>query len=43
MRNRILLAAAIVASTSPASAQFYKDKTLTLLVNYSASVCRTTA
>jgi tripartite-type tricarboxylate transporter receptor subunit TctC len=36
MRNRILLAAAIVASTSPASAQFYKDKTLTLLVNYAA-------
>jgi tripartite-type tricarboxylate transporter receptor subunit TctC len=31
-----LVAAAIVAISSPASAQFYKDKTLTLLVNYAA-------
>jgi len=30
------LAAAIALTASPASAQFYKDKTLTLLVNYAA-------
>ena len=30
------LAAAIALAASPASAQFYKDKTLTLLVNYAA-------
>src|SRR3954451_767547 len=29
-------AAALVLLASPASAQFYKDKTLTLLVNYAA-------
>ena len=32
--KRVLLAALLVLSTAPASAQFYKDKTLTLLVNY---------
>ena len=36
MLMRIAVAAAIVAASSPASAQFYKDKTLTLLVNYAA-------
>ena len=36
MQRRCLLAAAAVLITSPASAQFYKDKTLTLLVNYAA-------
>ena len=36
MMKRIALAATIVAIASPASAQFYKDKTLTLLVNYAA-------
>jgi tripartite-type tricarboxylate transporter receptor subunit TctC len=36
MRNRILLIAALAFVASPASAQFYKDKTLTLLVNYAA-------
>src|SRR4029079_6057954 len=30
------LAAAIALTASPASAQFYKNKTLTLLVNYAA-------
>src|SRR3954447_15776606 len=30
------LAAALALAASPASAQFYKDKTLTLLVNYAA-------
>ena len=32
----LLLATAVVLVASPASAQFYKDKTLTLLVNYAA-------
>jgi putative tricarboxylic transport membrane protein len=36
MLTRFLLAAAAVLVASPASAQFYKDKTLTLLVNYAA-------
>jgi tripartite-type tricarboxylate transporter receptor subunit TctC len=36
MSMRILLAAALVLVATPASAQFYKDKTLTLLVNYAA-------
>jgi tripartite-type tricarboxylate transporter receptor subunit TctC len=36
MLTRIALAAGLVALASPASAQFYKDKTLTLLVNYAA-------
>jgi tripartite-type tricarboxylate transporter receptor subunit TctC len=34
MLLRCLSAAALVVLASPASAQFYKDKTLTLLVNY---------
>jgi len=34
MLMRILLAAALTLSALPASAQFYKGKTLTLLVNY---------
>ena len=33
MLRRLSLAAAIVVAAAPASAQFYKDKTLTLLVN----------
>jgi tripartite-type tricarboxylate transporter receptor subunit TctC len=36
MRNRLVLIAALALIASPASAQFYKDKTLTLLVNYAA-------
>jgi tripartite-type tricarboxylate transporter receptor subunit TctC len=36
LRFASLAAAAIVVMASPASAQFYKDKTLTLLVNYAA-------
>jgi hypothetical protein len=36
MLRRFLLAAVAVLVASPASAQFYKDKTLTLLVNYAA-------
>ena len=36
MRNRLALIAAIALVSSPAAAQFYKDKTLTLLVNYAA-------
>jgi tripartite-type tricarboxylate transporter receptor subunit TctC len=32
----LLFTTAIVVASSPASAQFYKDKTLTLLVNYAA-------
>src|SRR5499426_3492513 len=36
MLTRLSIAAAIVLTASPASAQFYKDKTLTLLVNYGA-------
>jgi hypothetical protein len=36
MLKRFLLAAAAIVVVSPASAQFYKDKTLTLLVNYAA-------
>src|SRR4051794_17582767 len=36
MPTRLSLAAAMVLAASPASAQFYKDKTLTLLVNYAA-------
>jgi len=31
---RVLLSAALVFATGPALAQFYKDKTLTLLINY---------
>jgi tripartite-type tricarboxylate transporter receptor subunit TctC len=36
MLLRSLLIAALVLATGPAFAQFYKDKTLTLLVNYGA-------
>jgi tripartite-type tricarboxylate transporter receptor subunit TctC len=36
MLTRIAIAAALALLASPASAQFYKDKTLTLLVNYAA-------
>jgi tripartite-type tricarboxylate transporter receptor subunit TctC len=36
MLKRLSLAAAVVLVASPAPAQFYKDKTLTLLVNYAA-------
>jgi tripartite-type tricarboxylate transporter receptor subunit TctC len=36
MLTRFSHAAAIFLAASPASAQFYKDKTLTLLVNYAA-------
>jgi tripartite-type tricarboxylate transporter receptor subunit TctC len=36
MLKRIAIAASTVLAASPASAQFYKDKTLTLLVNYAA-------
>lgn len=36
MLTRCLLVAALALAASPASAQFYKDKTLTLLVNYAA-------
>jgi tripartite-type tricarboxylate transporter receptor subunit TctC len=36
MLMRVLIVAAAVLLTAPASAQFYKDKTLTLLVNYGA-------
>jgi len=32
----LLVTTALLLATSPASAQFYKDKTLTLLVNYAA-------
>ena len=32
----LLLASAVIFAATPASAQFYKDKTLTLLVNYAA-------
>jgi tripartite-type tricarboxylate transporter receptor subunit TctC len=32
----VLVAAALIVASSPAAAQFYKDKTLTLLVNYAA-------
>src|SRR5262245_44184204 len=32
----LLLASAVLIAATPASAQFYKDKTLTLLVNYAA-------
>ena len=34
MLMRSLLIAALAFVTAPASAQFYKDKTLTLLINY---------
>jgi len=34
MLTRSLVAAAVILAASPASAQFYKDKTLTLLINY---------
>jgi tripartite-type tricarboxylate transporter receptor subunit TctC len=34
MLTRLLLGAALLLAATPASAQFYKDKTLTLLVNY---------
>src|SRR6266567_3280151 len=34
MLMRILFSAALVVAPAPASAQFYKGKTLTLLVNY---------
>jgi tripartite-type tricarboxylate transporter receptor subunit TctC len=36
MLKRIAVAATLVLAASPASAQFYKDKTITLLVNYAA-------
>jgi tripartite-type tricarboxylate transporter receptor subunit TctC len=36
MLTRLSLTAAIVFAATPVSAQFYKDKTLTLLVNYAA-------
>ena len=36
MRIAISIAAVVALASSPASAQFYKDKTLTLLVNYAA-------
>ena len=36
MLTRFLLAVAALLAAAPASAQFYKDKTLTLLVNYAA-------
>jgi putative tricarboxylic transport membrane protein len=36
MLKRAAIAAAIIALASPASAQFYKDKTVTLLINYGA-------
>lgn len=36
LMRSLLLTTAIVIVSSPASAQFYKDKTLTLLVNYAA-------
>lgn len=36
MLTRILLAATLALAVSPASAQFYKNKTLTMLVNYGA-------
>jgi tripartite-type tricarboxylate transporter receptor subunit TctC len=34
--RRLAVAVAVILTASPASAQFYKDKTLTLLVNYAA-------
>jgi tripartite-type tricarboxylate transporter receptor subunit TctC len=36
LKRSLLTAAALAFATSPASAQFYKDKTLTLLVNYAS-------
>jgi tripartite-type tricarboxylate transporter receptor subunit TctC len=36
LKRSLLAAAACILAVSPASAQFYKDKTLTLLVNYAA-------
>jgi tripartite-type tricarboxylate transporter receptor subunit TctC len=36
LKRSFLAAAAVVFTTAPASAQFYKDKTLTLLINYAA-------
>jgi tripartite-type tricarboxylate transporter receptor subunit TctC len=36
MRRSLIGLAALLAACAPASAQFYKDKTLTLLVNYGA-------
>ncbi len=36
MLTRVSLGVAVMLAASPASAQFYKDKTLTLLVNYAA-------
>jgi tripartite-type tricarboxylate transporter receptor subunit TctC len=36
LMRSLLFTTAIVVAASPASAQFYKDKTLTLLVNYAA-------
>jgi tripartite-type tricarboxylate transporter receptor subunit TctC len=36
MVTRAIFFCALVLATSPASAQFYKDKTLTLLINYAA-------
>ena len=36
MLTRVSLGVAMMLAASPASAQFYKDKTLTLLVNYAA-------
>jgi putative tricarboxylic transport membrane protein len=36
LMRSLVAAAAVIVATSPASAQFYKDKTLTLLINYAA-------
>src|SRR5215470_3602477 len=36
LKQSLLVATAALLVASPASAQFYKDKTLTLLVNYAA-------
>ena len=36
LMRSLLITTAVLLATSPASAQFYKDKTLTLLVNYAA-------
>jgi tripartite-type tricarboxylate transporter receptor subunit TctC len=36
LRALVIAAAALVAVTTPASAQFYKGKTITLLINYAA-------
>jgi len=36
LKPRFLIAGAVVLAATPASAQYYKDKTLTLLVNHGA-------